>query len=105
MFFKRELECQTVEEGQSATLQCELSKLGVSLEWRKGELGLCPCGKYEIRQTENLATLIIHDVEPEDSGSYTCDTGEHQSTANLSVKGMFTTCLYPNSLSGLFLCL
>ncbi|XP_027876360.1 obscurin isoform X17 [Xiphophorus couchianus] len=86
VFFKRELECQTVEEGQSATLQCELSKLGVSLEWRKGELGLCPCGKYEIRQTENLATLIIHDVEPEDSGSYTCDTGEHQSTANLSVK-------------------
>ncbi|XP_023191845.1 obscurin isoform X17 [Xiphophorus maculatus] len=86
VFFKRELECQTVEEGQSATLQCELSKLGVSLEWRKGELGLCPCGKYEIRQTENLATLIIHDVELEDSGSYTCDTGEHQSTANLSVK-------------------
>ncbi|XP_043991316.1 obscurin isoform X10 [Gambusia affinis] len=86
VFFTRELECQTVEEGQSATLQCELSKLGVSLEWRKGELGLCPCGKYEIRQTENLATLIIHDVEPEDSGSYTCDTGEQQSTAKLSVK-------------------
>ncbi|XP_054889210.1 obscurin isoform X4 [Poeciliopsis prolifica] len=84
--FTRELESQTVEEGQNATLQCELSKLGVSLEWRKGELGLCPCGKYEIRQTENLATLIIHDVEPEDSGSYTCDTGEHQSTAKLSVK-------------------
>ncbi|XP_035994181.1 obscurin isoform X3 [Fundulus heteroclitus] len=86
VFFTKELESQSLEEGQSATLQCELSKLGVSLEWRKGELGLCPCGKYEIRQREKLATLTIHNVEPEDSGSYTCDTGERQSTAKLVVK-------------------
>lgn len=91
MFFTSELESQTIEEGQNATLHCELSKLGVSLEWRKGELGLCPCGKYEIRHTGNLATLIIHDVEPEDSGSYTCDTGERQSTAKLAVMGMLAT--------------
>ncbi|MEQ2281771.1 hypothetical protein AMECASPLE_033815, partial [Ameca splendens] len=86
VFFTKELENQTLEEGQSATLHCELSKSSLSLEWRKGELGLCPCAKYDIRQTENLATLIIHNVEPEDSGSYTCDTGECQSTAMLAVK-------------------
>ncbi|MEQ2189924.1 hypothetical protein GOODEAATRI_030274, partial [Goodea atripinnis] len=91
VFFTKELENQTLEEGQSATLHCELSKSSLSLEWRKGELGLCPCAKYDIRQTENLATLIIHNVEPEDSGNYTCDTGECQSTAMLAVKGMLPT--------------
>lgn len=70
------------------TLHCELSKPGVPLEWRKGELGLCPCAKYEIRQTGHLASLVIHDVDPDDAGSYTCDTGAHQSTAQLAVKGM-----------------
>ncbi|XP_053185436.1 obscurin [Scomber japonicus] len=84
--FTKELESQTTKEGDSVTLCCELSKPGVPLEWRKGELGLCPCAKYEIRQTEHLNTLVIHDVDVEDAGCYTCDTGDHQSTAQLTVK-------------------
>ncbi|XP_069013680.1 obscurin isoform X20 [Embiotoca jacksoni] len=84
--FTTELGSQTADEGDSVSLHCELSKPSVPLEWRKGELGLCPCAKYEIRQTGHLATLVIHDVDPEDSGSYTCDTGDHQSTAHLAVK-------------------
>lgn len=84
----KELESQTVDEGDSVSLHCELSKLAVPLEWRKGELCLCPCAKYDIRQTGNQATLVIHDIDPEDSGSYTCDTGERQSTAHIAVKGM-----------------
>ncbi|XP_045907720.1 obscurin isoform X23 [Micropterus dolomieu] len=86
IIFTKELGSQTADEGDSVTLHCELSKPGVPLEWRKGELGLCPCAKYEIRQTGHLATLIIHDVDPEDSGTYTCDTGHRQSTAQLAVK-------------------
>ncbi|XP_023820736.1 obscurin isoform X4 [Oryzias latipes] len=84
--FTKELQSQTVEEGDSVTLQCELSKADVPLEWRKGQLGLCPCAKYEIKQTGRLAKLVIHDADPEDSGSYTCDTGDHQSTGDLTVK-------------------
>ncbi|XP_037837817.1 obscurin-like [Kryptolebias marmoratus] len=80
------MESQTAEEGSSVTLHCELSKSCVPVEWRKGELGLCPCAKYEIRQTGHLAVLVIHDVDPEDSGSYMCDTGERQSTAQVAVK-------------------
>ncbi|XP_036940154.1 obscurin-like isoform X3 [Acanthopagrus latus] len=86
VIFTKELESQTSDEGDSVSLHCELSKPGVLLEWRKGELGLCPCAKYEIIQTGHLATLIIHDIDPEDSGSYTCDTGDCQSTAQLAVK-------------------
>lgn len=83
------------DEGDIVSLHCELSKPGVPLEWRKGELGLCPCAKYDIKQTGHLATLVIHDVDPDDSGSYTCDTGDRQSTAQLVVKGMLskTCCL------------
>ncbi|XP_078029538.1 obscurin [Epinephelus lanceolatus] len=86
VIFTKELESQTADEGDSVTLHCELSKPGVPLEWRKGELGLCPCAKYDIRQTGHLATLIIHDLDPEDAGCYTCDTGDRQSTAQLAVK-------------------
>ncbi|XP_055359782.1 obscurin isoform X11 [Betta splendens] len=86
VIFTKKLESLTADEGASVTLHCELSKPGVPVEWRKGELGLCPCAKYEIRQSGHLATLVIHDVEPEDAGSYTCDTGDQQSTAQLSVK-------------------
>ncbi|XP_042075765.1 obscurin isoform X14 [Haplochromis burtoni] len=85
VIFTKELESQTADEGDSVTLNCELSKAGVPLEWRKGELGLCPCAKYEIRQKVHLATLIIHDVDSEDSGSYTCDAGDRRSTAQLAV--------------------
>ncbi|XP_025756351.1 obscurin isoform X3 [Oreochromis niloticus] len=86
VIFTKELESRTADEGDSVTLNCELSKPGVPLEWRKGELGLCPCAKYEIRQKGHLATLIIHDVDSEDSGSYTCDAGDRRSTAQLAVK-------------------
>ncbi|XP_076000940.1 obscurin isoform X2 [Genypterus blacodes] len=86
VIFTKELESQRVDEGDSVTLHCELSKSGVPLEWRKGELGLCPCAKYEIRQTEHRATLVIHDVDLEDSGNYTCDSGDRQSTAQVVVK-------------------
>uniref|UniRef100_A0A3B4XN42 Ig-like domain-containing protein n=1 Tax=Seriola lalandi dorsalis TaxID=1841481 RepID=A0A3B4XN42_SERLL len=88
VIFTKELESLAANEGDSVTLHCELSKACVPLEWRKGELGLCPCAKYEIRETGKVAQLVIHNVEPEDSGSYTCDTGDHQSTAQLAVKGM-----------------
>uniref|UniRef100_A0A8C3B0J3 Ig-like domain-containing protein n=1 Tax=Cyclopterus lumpus TaxID=8103 RepID=A0A8C3B0J3_CYCLU len=66
VIFTKELESQTADEGDSVTLHCELSKAGVPLEWRKGELGLCPCAKYDIRQAGHLASLVIHDVDPED---------------------------------------
>lgn len=86
--FTEELESHvTAEEGHDVALRCALSKPGAPLEWRKGELCLCPCGKYEISQTGHSATLMIHNVDPDDSGSYTCDSGDSQSTATLVVKG------------------
>ncbi|XP_045080717.1 obscurin isoform X5 [Coregonus clupeaformis] len=88
VIFTKELQSQEAEEGGSVTLHCELSKPGVPMEWRKGEVGLCPCTKYEIIQEGHSARLVIQNLDPEDSGSYTCDSGDRKTTAQLAVKAL-----------------
>jgi len=85
--FTQALKNQTAVEGESIRFQCELSKADIPVEWRRGEIGLCPCAKYEFKQDGHHAQLVINDLEPEDSGDYICDTGDRQSTAYLEVKG------------------
>ncbi|XP_077101384.1 obscurin isoform X21 [Siphateles boraxobius] len=86
--FTRALKNQTAVEGESIRFQCELSKADIPVEWRRGEIGLCPCAKYEFKQDGHHVQLVIHDLEPEDSGDYICDTGDRQSTAYLEVKAL-----------------
>ncbi|XP_071232032.1 obscurin isoform X3 [Salvelinus alpinus] len=88
VIFTKELQSQQAEEGGSVTLHCELSKPGLPVEWRKGEVGLCPCAKYEILQEGHSARLVIQNLDPEDSGSYTCDSGDRKTTAHLAVKAL-----------------
>ncbi|XP_067291375.1 obscurin [Pseudorasbora parva] len=86
--FTQALKNQTAVEGESISFQCKLSKADIPVEWRRGEIGLCPCAKYEIKQDGHHSQLVIHDLEPEDSGDYICDTGDRQSTAYLEVKAL-----------------
>lgn len=85
--FLRELQAQDVDEGTTARLCCELSREAVSVEWRKGSLELFPCAKYQIVQEGTTVELLVHGVEQEDAGEYTCDAGHTQSIARLSVRG------------------
>lgn len=85
--FTRGLEDQKALEKESVTWCCELSKPGIPVQWRKGEVDLCSCSKYEFRQDGQLVQLIIRDVDPEDSGDYNCDCGDQKTTAHLEVKG------------------
>lgn len=87
MRFLRELQAQDVDEGATAHLYCELSQEAVSVEWRKGSLQLFPCAKYQMVQKGTTAELLVHGVEQEDAGEYTCDAGHAQSIARLSVRG------------------
>ncbi|GAA6091828.1 obscurin isoform X13 [Tachysurus ichikawai] len=87
-FFTRELEDQKALEKESVTWCCELSKPGITVQWRKGEVDLCSCSKYKVWQDGNLVQLVIHDVDPEDSGDYTCDCGDQKTTAHLEVKAL-----------------
>ncbi|XP_058254106.1 obscurin isoform X10 [Hemibagrus wyckioides] len=86
--FTRGLEDQKALEKESVTWCCELSKPGIPVQWRKGEVDLCSCSKYEFRQDGQLVQLIIRDVDPEDSGDYTCDCGDQKTTAHLEVKAL-----------------
>ncbi|XP_032704376.1 obscurin [Lontra canadensis] len=84
--FLRELQAQQVDEGATARLRCELSREGASVEWRKGSLQLFPCAKYQMVQEGRTAELLVRGAEPEDSGHYTCNAGDSQSTARLSIR-------------------
>ncbi|KAL7874925.1 hypothetical protein SRHO_G00058950 [Serrasalmus rhombeus] len=86
--FIQELKNQKVVEGKSVTWCCELSKPNIPIQWRKGEVELCPCDKYEFKQDGHHVQLVIHNLEPEDSGEYTCDSGDQQSTASLEVQAL-----------------
>uniref|UniRef100_A0A087Y4P2 Obscurin, cytoskeletal calmodulin and titin-interacting RhoGEF b n=1 Tax=Poecilia formosa TaxID=48698 RepID=A0A087Y4P2_POEFO len=86
VFFKKELKSQNAIEGDDITLQCEVSKPGVRVEWRKGGIVLQPGKKYEMKQEGRIQELCIHSLEPEDSGYYTCDAGEQLTTASLAVQ-------------------
>uniref|UniRef100_UPI00398E7BDC obscurin-like isoform X29 n=1 Tax=Pristiophorus japonicus TaxID=55135 RepID=UPI00398E7BDC len=88
VLFKQELQNAEAEEGGTAKLRCELTKPDAAVEWRKGSVVLLPCGKYEMKQQGPIVELFVHDVEPEDAGEYTCDSGDKQTIAYLKVKAL-----------------
>lgn len=73
-------------ENGTAALQCELTK-PAEVEWKKGQEVLKESRKYEMSQDGAVAKLIIHELEEEDAGDYTCVCGEQQTTATLTVNG------------------
>lgn len=93
VFFQKELKNQDAVEGDDVTLHCELSKPGVRVEWRKGGIVLQHGTKYKMRESGCIQELCIWNLEPEDSGYYTCDAGDQLTTASLVVQGslLFTT--------------
>ncbi|XP_039875859.1 obscurin isoform X17 [Simochromis diagramma] len=89
--FKQKLESLEVEEGGSVTLRCELSKVGVPVEWRKGTQVLKSGERYKMKQKASMNELVIEKVVPEDSGDYSCVCGDQKTTASLNIKAQPVT--------------
>ncbi len=87
MYFSEELQNQEAEEGKTVTLHCELSKPGVSVQWKKGTVLLKASKKYEIKQDGCELQLQINELTAQDSGAYKCCVGNLVTTASLVVKG------------------
>ncbi|XP_035994193.1 obscurin isoform X15 [Fundulus heteroclitus] len=89
--FKQKLESLEADEGTSVTLHCELSKPGVSVEWKKGTQVLKSGEKYQMKQKASVNELIITKVVPEDSGDYICVCGDQKTTASIKIKAQPVT--------------
>ncbi|XP_051964162.1 obscurin [Xyrauchen texanus] len=84
--FKQGLQNEVTKEGGQAVFSCELSKPSAHVDWRKGRVILKTSDKYEMKQEGRLTKLVIHNVEANDTGKYSCKTKDSESTAELTVK-------------------
>lgn len=74
-------------EGGKATLQCELSKTSAHVQWKKGHRVLTSGTKYSMRQEGCVVELVVHNLDLNDTGDYTCVCGDKTTTAALTVHG------------------
>nr|XP_060639352.1 obscurin-like [Anolis sagrei ordinatus] len=88
VLFTKPLKDQEATEGKNVTLQCELNKASVTVEWKKGHKTLKPGSKYKMRHEGAVAELVIQGLDVTDSGSYSCVCGGEQTTASLEVKAL-----------------
>lgn len=79
-------ECVTIE-GDTVTLEAEVSKSKVTGEWYKDDREIAPDDKFEIKVIDTVQSLVIRDLTLEDEGEYTIEVPGDSSTAMVWVEG------------------
>lgn len=79
----------TAVEGDTVTLECEVSKPDTEGTWFKDEIEILPDvdDKYDVAVKDTVHELTIHEVAPLDEGDYTVQVGEETSSTVLTVEG------------------
>uniref|UniRef100_A0A671FXV5 Obscurin-like protein 1 n=1 Tax=Rhinolophus ferrumequinum TaxID=59479 RepID=A0A671FXV5_RHIFE len=77
---------KTVLVGRRAVLEVTVSRSGGQVCWLREGVELCPGDKYEMRSHGPTHSLVIHDVQPEDQGTYCCQAGEDSAHTRLLVE-------------------
>ncbi|XP_077011358.1 obscurin-like protein 1 isoform X2 [Tamandua tetradactyla] len=78
---------KTVLVGRRAVLEVTVSRSGGHVCWLREGVELCPGDKYELRSHGPTHSLVIHDVRPEDQGTYCCQAGQDCAHTRLLVEG------------------
>ncbi|XP_063101738.1 obscurin-like protein 1 isoform X3 [Cavia porcellus] len=78
---------KTVLAGRRAVLEVTVSRSGGYVCWLREGVELCPGDKYEMRSHGPTHSLVIHDVRPEDQGTYCCQAGRDSADTRLLVEG------------------
>ncbi|XP_059134796.1 obscurin-like protein 1 isoform X3 [Peromyscus eremicus] len=78
---------KTVLAGRRAVLEVTVSRPGGHVCWMREGVELCPGNKYEMRSHGPTHSLVIHDVRPEDQGTYSCQAGQDSADTQLLVEG------------------
>ncbi|XP_032968008.1 obscurin-like protein 1 isoform X2 [Rhinolophus ferrumequinum] len=81
---------KTVLVGRRAVLEVTVSRSGGQVCWLREGVELCPGDKYEMRSHGPTHSLVIHDVQPEDQGTYCCQAGEDSAHTRLLVEARRT---------------
>ena len=74
-------------EGESVTLACTISDPEATVSWTRDSAAVKPGPKYDLRKAGASEQLRIHNLLPEDSGTYSCDTGDDCCDVSLTVEG------------------
>lgn len=74
-------------EGETVTLACTISDAKATVTWTRNSVAIKAGLKYDLKTNGAFQQLRIHNLAPEDSGTYTCDTGDAQCDVTLTVEG------------------
>lgn len=74
-------------EGETVTLACTISDSKANLTWKRNNVTIQAGLKYDVKNNGAFHQLRIYNLMPEDSGTYTCDTGDAQCEVTLTVEG------------------
>lgn len=76
-----------IQEGDTATFSCEVSKKGITVKWFQNGHEINEDERFEVLSEDRVHKLIIKDAILADGGSITAKVEDQKTTAKLTVDG------------------